>query len=145
MWNNQEIETPYQFLLVNGELKRKARRSSRRRKHDNNISVDSVSTPCEVQCSLRREFTTPQCQIDSLILGTAIPYSALNEACDELLLTVLRSEKYHLFSIDELDRVVFCSRASKFIFYIDLICLGEEPGTFQIFAYSLAEFGYGPL
>ena len=70
-----------------------------------------------------------------MVLEQAIPYSAMSKACDELFLTVLKSEMYTLSRLDDRERLVFTSRSPSFVFYIDIICLGEKPGEVQIFAY----------
>ena len=67
----------------------------------------------------------------------------MSSVCDELLLAVLKSRKYDLIQIDSMDRAILRSRSSSFVFYIDICCLGDKPGEFQAFAYSLKEFRYG--
>ena len=67
----------------------------------------------------------------------------MSQACDELLLAVLRSEGYELGGIDDCGRLLFRSRSPSFVFYVDVLCLGADPADFQVFAYSLVEFAYG--
>ena len=68
----------------------------------------------------------------------------MSNACDELLIAVLRYKKYELAQLDEHERIILRSRSSNFIFYVDVCCLGAEPGELQVFAYSLDDFRYGP-
>ena len=91
-----------------------------------------------------RVLTTTKYQIDRMLFEQAIPYAEMGKACDELLLAVLKSKKYDPVSLDKHGRVVFRSRSSNFVLYIDVYCLGAEPGEFQVFAYSLTDFRYGP-
>ena len=72
----------------------------------------------------------PRVLIDRMSLEQAIPYAEMSNVSDELLLSLLKCEKYELIRIDERGRVVLNSRSLNFIFYIELLCFGEKNGDF---------------
>ena len=80
-----------------------------------------------------------------MVLEQAISWKAMSGASDELLLAALSCEAYALRGLDDQGRILFRSRSPNFVFYIDTLCLGTQPGEFTVVSYSLVDFTYGTL
>ena len=72
-----------------------------------------------------------------------VTYAAMSKAYDELLVTIMKDEKYELGRLEDNGKIIYTSSSAHCIIYADLLCLGDEPGQIQVFAYQLVDFAFG--